>query len=196
MMSWESAALQKCTAMPETLIYFTGSAVLLYISRGALKNPKSHGFYRFFAWQSIWALVMLNHPVEATSSYAPQQLLSSLLLMFSLGLVIHAVILLVRIGKPTQDREDGALLGFEKTSSLVTSGAFKYIRHPMYASLMFLTWGEFIKQVSWPGAFLALAASIFLWFTAKRDEEECSAYFGADYRLYMQKTKRFIPFIL
>lgn len=181
--------------MLETLIYFTGSVALLYISRGALKNPNSHGFYRFFAWESIFGLVMLNFSAESTNSFAPHQLLSSLLLMISLGLVIHAVILLIKIGKPTQERVDRALLDFEKTSSLVTSGAFKYIRHPMYASLIFLAWGEFLKQVSWLGGCLALVACIFLLLTAKRDEEECSAHFGAEYQSYMQKTKRFIPFL-
>lgn len=181
--------------MLEVLIYFTGSVALLYISWGALRNPNSHGFYRFFAWESILGLVVLNFSVDTTDSFAPDQLLSSLFLIISLGLVIHAVILLVKIGKPTQERADRALLGFEKTSSLVTSGAFKYIRHPMYASLIFLAWGEFLKQVSWLGACLMLVACIFLLLTAKKDEEECSAHFGAEYRSYMQKTKRFIPFL-
>ena len=187
--------LKKIIFMLETLIYFAGSVALLYISRDALKNPNSHGFYRFFAWESIWGLVVLNFSVETTNSFAPDQMLSSLLLITSLGLVIHAVILLIKIGKPTQERVDRALLGFEKTSSLVTSGAFKYIRHPMYASLIFLAWGEFLKQVSWLGACLVLAACLFLLLTAKKDEEECSAHFGAEYRSYMLKTKRFIPFL-
>ena len=181
--------------MPEAVIIVTGSVVLLYISRGALINPNSHGFYRFFAWESILGLVALNFSVEMANPMTPDQLLSALLRMTSLGLVIHALILLMKIGRPTHERTDRALLGFEKTSSLVTSGAFKYIRHPMYASLLVLAWGEFLKQVSWLGVFLVLVASIFLLLTAKRDEEECLAYFGSEYQRYMQKTKRFIPFL-
>ena len=181
--------------MLEIFIFFMGSIALLYVSRGALRNPNSHGFSRFFAWESILGLVVLNFSVETTNPYAPHQLLSSLLLLISLGLVIHALILLIRIGKPTQERADRALFGFEKTSSLVTSGVFKYIRHPMYASLIFLAWGEFLKQVSWIGVCLLLVASIFLLLTAKRDEEECLAHFGSEYQSYMQKTKRFIPFL-
>jgi len=181
--------------MPEALIIFMRSETLLYISRGALSNPNSLGFYRFFAWESIFGLVALNFSVEMANPMAPDQLLSAVLRMTSLGLVIHAVILLMKMGKPTQERADRALLGFEKTSSLVTSGVFKYIRHPMYASLLVLAWGEFLKQVSWLGVFLVLVASVFLWLTAKRDEEECMAYFGSEYQRYMQKTKRFIPFL-
>jgi protein-S-isoprenylcysteine O-methyltransferase Ste14 len=181
--------------MLETLIIILGSAALFYVSRGALSNPNSHGFYRFFAWESILGLIALNFSAEAANSLEPNQLISSLLRVISLGLAIHAVILLIRRGKPTQARADSVLLAFEQTSSLVTSGAFKYIRHPMYASLLALAWGEFFRQVSWLGFFLVLVASFFLFLTAKKDEEECQAYFGSEYQCYMQKTKRFIPFL-
>jgi protein-S-isoprenylcysteine O-methyltransferase Ste14 len=181
--------------MFETIIFFTVSAVLLYVSRGALRNPNSHGFYRFFAWESILGLVLLNFPAWTVNPFSPHQLLSWLLLISSIGLAIHAVKLLREIGKPTQERAEEALFGFEKTSSLVSSGVFKYIRHPMYASLIFLAWGAFLKQFSWLGVCLALVASIFLLLTAKRDEEECLAHFGDEYQSYMQKTKRFIPFL-
>lgn len=181
--------------MLRTLIFFTGSIALLYISRGALGKPNSHGFFRFFAWEAILGLLALNFSIETTNLFAPHNLIPPLLLMSSLALVIHAWILLTRIGKPTQERVDRALFDFEKTSSLVTSGAFKYIRHPMYTSLMLLAWGALLKQVSWLSACLALVATIFLLLTAKKDEEECLAHFGSEYQSYMQKTKRFIPFI-
>ncbi|HEV7619554.1 MAG TPA: isoprenylcysteine carboxylmethyltransferase family protein [Burkholderiaceae bacterium] len=181
--------------MFETLIFLAVSAILLYISWGALRSPNSHGFYRFFAWESILGLVLLNFPVWTVNPFSPHQLLSWFLLISSIGLAIHAVRLLKKIGKPTQERADEALFGFEKTSSLVSSGAFKYIRHPMYASLIFLAWGAFLKQFSWLGVCLVLMATIFLLLTAKRDEVECLAHFGGEYRSYMQKTKRFIPFL-
>ena len=30
--------------------------LLIYISRASLHSPRSHGFYRFFAWEFILAL--------------------------------------------------------------------------------------------------------------------------------------------
>ena len=36
------------------------SLVLIYISRRSLFVPQSHGFYRFFAWEFIAALLALN----------------------------------------------------------------------------------------------------------------------------------------
>ncbi|MGJ7496644.1 methyltransferase family protein [Variovorax sp. RT4R15] len=172
------------------------SAVLVYVSRGALRQPDSHGFYRFFAWECILALVLLNLPVWDRDPLAPHQLLSWALLIASAWLPIHAVRLLKRLGKPTQERADAALYGFEKTSSLVTSGAFRYIRHPMYTALMLLAWGAFLKQFSWLGLGLVLAATVLLFVTALRDERECLQHFGDAYRAYMRGTRRFIPFVL
>jgi protein-S-isoprenylcysteine O-methyltransferase Ste14 len=87
------------------------------------------------------------------------------------------------------------LLAFEKTSSLVTSGIYHYIRHPLYSSLLFLTWGIFFKGLSWPGFLLALAATLFLIATARADEAECIRFFGAPYQAYMKRSKRFVPFL-
>ena len=36
---------------------------------------------------------------------------------------------------------------------------YGYIRHPFYSSLLFLVWGILLKQVSWFGAALAVAAT-------------------------------------
>ncbi|WP_213955708.1 MULTISPECIES: isoprenylcysteine carboxylmethyltransferase family protein [unclassified Variovorax] len=176
--------------------FLAGSAALLHVSRGALRRPGSHGFYRFFAWECILLLVLLNLPVWGDDPLAPHQLLSWLLLVASAWLPLHAVRLLKRVGRPTEDRQDDALLGFEKTSALVTSGAFRYIRHPMYAALIFLAWGAFLKQFSWVGLALVLAATVLLFITALRDEKECLQHFGEAYRAYMRGTRRFIPFVL
>jgi hypothetical protein len=55
-------------------------------------------------------------------------------------------------GRPDASRHDGApLLYFEKTTQLVTTGVFKYIRHPLYSSLLLLAWGVFFKHPSWVG---------------------------------------------
>lgn len=185
----------KANAMLEALVFFAVTAVLVYLSRGPLRNPGSHGFYRFFAWECILCLVLLNFPSWTVDPVSPHQLLSWALLSISIWLPIHAVKLLKTLGKPTQERDDAALYGFEKTSSLVSSGAFRYIRHPMYAALIFLAWGVFLKQFSWLGLCLVLAATILLLLTALTDEKECLAHFGDEYRSYMRQTKRFIPFL-
>ena len=104
---------------------------------------------------------------------------------------------LVAQGKPARQREGKPqLLGFEKTTALVTTGIYAYIRHPLYNSLLFLAWGVFFKAPGWAGAGLAAEATLALVFTAHTDEAECIEYFGEQYRDYMRRTKRFVPFVV
>lgn len=168
--------------------------VFVVISRKALLNYRSHGFYRFFAWEAIVALIILNLPYWFGDPLLVTQLLSWVLLFSSLFVLWQGVSLL-RSTKQAATRTDKELYGFEKTSRVVTSGIYGYIRHPLYASLLYLAWGAFLKNPAWVPALLAMAASIFLLATAKADERECIEYFGEEYENYMKGTKRFVPFI-
>ncbi|CAA2102535.1 methyltransferase family protein [Variovorax paradoxus] len=181
----------------QIVLLAAGTAALLYVSRGPLSRPGSHGFYRFFAWECMLVLIVLNLPMWHDDPFSPKQVVSTLFFALSIWLPIHAVRLLKAQGKPTDARDDDpALYGFEKTSSIVRSGAFRYIRHPMYTALMLLAWGAFLKQFTWLTLALVLAATVLLFLTALRDEQECIAHFGNDYRDYMRGTRRFIPFVL
>jgi len=99
-------------------------------------------------------------------------------------------------GKPVAHREgDPSLLAFEKTSTLVTTGIYHYIRHPLYSSLLILAWGVFFKDPSWLAALLVLAATAALIATAMAEEAECARFFGPAYRDYMKQTRMFVPFL-
>ena len=174
-------------ANPPLLI--AGTLLLLWWSRKPLRQPGSHGFYRFFAWEAILMLILLNR--ESSGA----QWLSEGLLQVSLLYVLLGFVSLRFFGGQTR-RDEQALYGWEQTSALVTRGIFHYIRHPMYAALLGLNWGMFFRSVSWPALLLAIVASIFLWRTARSEEEECIAYFGQHYLDYMQRTRRFIPWLL
>ena len=171
------------------------SGFFVYVSRKSLLRSHAHGFYRFFAWESILALVLLNALQWFKDPFSVQQLISWLLLFISIFLAVHGVHLLRVVGKPDQNRTDDGLFAFEKTSSLVTVGAYQYIRHPLYSSLLFFTWGALLKHFSCLGLFLAFLTSFLLFLTAKNDESECLQHFGSTYQVYMQKTKRFLPFL-
>ena len=173
-----------------------GAAGVLVLSRRSLRRPSSHGFSRLVAFLAILALVPLNLPVWFARPWSPRQLLSWLLLCGSVYPVLRAVVLLRRVGRPSAPEPDSALLGFENTSRLVTGGVYRWIRHPMYASLLCLAWGVALKSLSPPSVVLALLASAALFATAAAEEAENLARFGVAYREYMARTRRFIPFFL
>jgi protein-S-isoprenylcysteine O-methyltransferase Ste14 len=110
-------------------------------------------------------------------------------------LIIYGVWTLRVIGKPDASRDGEALLGIEKTTTLVTSGIYRYIRHPFYSSLLFLAWGICLKGLNLPGLILGIAVSICLVFTTIIEERENIIFFGPAYQEYMKNTKRFVPLL-
>ena len=141
-------------------------------------------------------MILLNLPVWFVHPFAWHQLISWALLIISIYLVIVGLKLLRNTGKPQPEREDPTLLPLEKTTTLVTPGLYRYIRHPLYSSLLFLAWGVFFKQPAWLGLALAAVATFFLYRTARMEEDENIQFFGLAYQDYMKRTKMFIPGIL
>ncbi len=178
------------------LVFAAASLVLAWVSRASLLRPRSHGFFRFLAWEAIIALILVvadrwfSHPGSA------RQIVSWLLLATSAVLALHGVTLLRSLGRPDPRRQDEALVAFERTSALVSVGAYRFIRHPMYASLLLLAWGAFLKEISWPSTGLVVAATALLTVTAKVEERENARAFGPAYEEYIKRTKMFVPFVL
>jgi protein-S-isoprenylcysteine O-methyltransferase Ste14 len=116
----------------ETLIVFGVLSIpIIMLSRHTLFAPQSHGFYRFFSWECIIWLVASNYKTWFDHPLSTQQIFSWIFLLISAYLVIAAVILLKKAGKPAKNRDGETLFHFEKTSEMIDRGVFKYIRHPM-----------------------------------------------------------------
>jgi protein-S-isoprenylcysteine O-methyltransferase Ste14 len=178
------------------IIFILSTALIVYISRASLRQAGSHGFYRFLAWESILLLFLLNVEQWFVNPFSWHQWIAWVLLFASLAPLIFGVKALRERGKPTEERPgDPSLLAFEKTTKLVTTGIYAYIRHPLYSSLFLLTWGIYFKFLSLASTAVALVATTFLIATARADEAECIRFFGDEYQEYMQRTKRFIPFL-
>lgn len=181
--------------MEKLVIFLLGSCGLVIFSRHALSRPSSHGFPRFFAFEAILGLVVLNVPFWFVTPFAVPQLVSWVLLVLSAYLVIHSIYTLRRYGLQDRSIPDASRLSFEKTTRLVTNGPYRLIRHPMYASLLYLAWAVFFKHVAPYSALLVIVASLALLATALLEEKENLRNFGETYAAYKQHTKRFIPFV-
>ncbi|MBU8933917.1 MAG: isoprenylcysteine carboxylmethyltransferase family protein [candidate division Zixibacteria bacterium] len=138
-------------------------------------------------------LLHLNHWFH--EPWSIHQMVSWLLLFASTGLVLHGAWLLKVVGKPDSTRDDPSLIGIEKTTKLVKAGVYRYIRHPIYSSLIGLGWGVCFKQPSLVGVSLALITTALLTIAARIEEIENRRFFGSDYECYMKKTKMFIPYL-
>ena len=177
-------------------IFFAASGAIVLLSWRPLRNWRSHGFYRFFAFELLSALILLNAPVWFRDPLSARQLVSWFLGAVSIGLAIEGFRLLRAIGRPAPTAARSANLAFENTTTLVTVGAYRLIRHPLYASLLALVWCAYLKNpFAIGGIVLAPVASGFLVATAVAEERENLGSFGAPYAAYMKRTRRFVPFL-
>jgi len=148
----------------------------------------THAVPRLAAFEAILGLVFLNAPTWFVAPFVLRQVCSWALLVASLPLALHGFGLLRSAGAPTR--------GIESTTTVVRRGAYRYIRHPLYLSLMLLVAGAFLKGPGVVAGGLLLLAVGGLALTAVTEEKENLGRFGEAYRDYMRTTKRFIPFLL
>ena len=176
-------------------IFLVVSAAIVALSWKSLRNPRFHGFFRFFALEFILLLILFNIEHWFVEPFAPRQIASWMLLLISLLLAMQSFYLFRRLGKPGGRVEGSPNLKFENTTQLVRSGAYKYIRHPMYCSLLLFAGGAFLKDASTLYTILAFGVPIFLYATAKVEERENIQRFGKEYEEYIKGTKMFLPFL-
>lgn len=173
--------------MVKLVIFAVVSLGIISLSWTSLHSCRSHGFFRFFAFETILASILLNVTRWFTDPFSALQVVSWVLLSSSLFLAAHGFYLLRMVGRP-----EGRI---ENTTTVVTAGAYRLIRHPLYASLLLLEWGVFFKGPSLLVGILALATSLLLLATAKAEERENVERFGAEYERYMNTTTMFVPFL-
>lgn len=177
------------------VIFFLGTIIIVFVSRKSLRNYKVHGFYRFFVFECTLLLVTLNLQYWISKPFSPLQIISWIFLTFSLYPLIASVYLLKKFGNSGRREEQSANYTFENTTNLVKDGIYKYIRHPMYSSLLFLSLGTLLKNISVFTIGLTAIIIIFLVLTAKVEEKENIIFFRNAYNDYVKKTKMFIPYI-
>lgn len=82
-----------------------------------------------------------------------------------------------------------------KSQQLVTSGIYKYIRHPMYSAVLLTTASFVVGKFSWLVALLWLILLAVLVVKLSYEEEILVKNFK-QYSKYKHATKRLIPFII
>ena len=181
--------------MKSLLSFLILSIPVVCFSRKNILHPRKHGFYRFLGWEGMIWLLVSNYRYWFAQPFSTFQLISWALLLLSIYLVIAGAWTLFRKGKPSTERHDRHLFSFEKTTELVETGVFRYIRHPLYASLICLSWGILLKNINPLLLVITLFCTLMFYITSRYDEKECIAYFGDKYREYMSRTRMFIPFV-
>ena len=80
-----------------------------------------------------------------------------------------------------------------RAHTLVTHGPYRWVQHPFYDSMALLILANSLIAANW---FFLLTGSVVLFLIVVRtrtEEEKLLARFGDSYRVYMDRTGRFLP---
>ncbi|OAP42509.1 methyltransferase [Sinorhizobium glycinis] len=79
---------------------------------------------------------------------------------------------------------------------LISGGPYALVRHPMYTSFMLMGVGQAFLLANWIMGLAGLVGFAILFFLRVDEEERMMLEtFGPQYRAYMEKTKRIIPYL-
>jgi protein-S-isoprenylcysteine O-methyltransferase Ste14 len=78
---------------------------------------------------------------------------------------------------------------------LVTTGPYKYIRHPRYTGGILLAFGMSLLYNSWVGLALSFAFIGVIIFRIRDEEDLMQQAFGQEWEHYCQRTRRLVPFL-
>lgn len=156
--------------------------------KSKLRSLNNHDFYMFFVSEALLVLLYFNLDFWFRRPFLWPHILSWIFLFISIMMAVSGFFGLTKYGKPIGN--------FENTTQLVTRGIYSRIRHPLFASLIFLNTGILLKDVSLKSIVPCFISIAFLVAASKVEERENLAKFGDAYEDYKKATKNYIPFII
>lgn len=77
--------------------------------------------------------------------------------------------------------------------TLVTNGAYRWIRHPFYAAVVLCILGFSLAAANWFILFTGSLAVLLIIVRTSKEEAELRSRFGDSYQAYVERTGRFLP---
>lgn len=88
------------------------------------------------------------------------------------------------------------ILEIRKDHKLITEGPYKYIRHPMYTMIWIWVICQWLILSNWIVGIMGVLTWSILYFIRLPEEEKLMIEkFGQEYKNYMRKTKKIIPWV-
>ena len=121
------------------------------------------------------------HQSTFLSDYAPLYIR-----LVILGLALIAAMYLFRSAHVVVSHE-------QRPNGVVATGAFRYVRHPLYLASLLTYLGLTVSTASLFSLVLYVAIFVFHNYIASYEEELLEARFGEEYGKYKQRTGKWVP---
>lgn len=110
--------------------------------------------------------------------------------------IFLSALLLFRISHKTLGKNWSITLQIREQHSLICTGPYALVRHPMYTSFLLMAFGQFFLLANWVVGLLGfLGFAILFFLRVDKEENMMLDKFGPQYRSYMDRSKRIIPFL-
>lgn len=125
-----------------------------------------------------------------SSTYVPQDVK-----VFGVVLTVIGLVIAIVARKILADNWSGAI-EFKKNHTLITSGIYKYMRHPIYTGILAMGLGAVLFYET-PGLiFVSLLVCGVLIFKLRKEEQLMLKHFPKEYTTYKKRVKALIPFLV
>ncbi len=127
-----------------------------------------------------------RHGLPVTST---AEVLGAVLCVLGIGLAIMARLQL--------GRNWSGMVTVKKEHTLITTGPYRFVRHPIYTGILAAIFGTFlalIPSLSAGGVFVLFTAIFYL--KLRREEKLMRQTFPTEYPAYQQRVKALIPFVM
>lgn len=85
---------------------------------------------------------------------------------------------------------------FQKDHELVERGPYRFVRHPIYTSILLMCIGTAVA-IGDVGAWLGVVLmAVGLWIKLSHEEQLLTRHFPNEYPSYQSRVKALIPFVL
>ena len=154
-------------------------------------KPGSHRSFwlrsRLLIWVPAIVAVRLVHPSGWTFHSPVAGGIGAALFVCGLAIAIWARVHLGRNwGMPMTTKEE---------PELVTSGPYRFVRHPIYSGLLLAFLGT-VLLTNLIGLVIVAAFAVTFYYSALVEERNLTAAFPDTYPVYREHTKMLVPFVL
>ena len=148
------------------------------------EHPLSHSGQKICLglFLTVWVIdSFILHYSTFPSNYLPLSIR-----VLAVGSILAAAVLLLKSGHVVVGQE-------QRPTNVVTGGAFRFVRHPIYlASVLFYL---ALSTATASLASLCMVVGIFVFYNhiATYEEQLLEAKFGGRYKMYEQRTGKWLP---
>jgi protein-S-isoprenylcysteine O-methyltransferase Ste14 len=92
-------------------------------------------------------------------------------------------------------RQWSAQVQLRQDHKVIKTGPYRLLRHPIYTGIFLTVIGLFLMNGRWLGLLGVLVLVVAYYFKIAAEERLLLTHFGEEYRDYMKKTYRLIPWV-